>query len=117
MGHAHQPRPLGLKHAGLTASLNPARICPFCEGKMKEQLFTSRYLHETGTRGGWGPHPVPAVLPGATPHGLNASALRRAHHLPPSAPFFWLCQKPILNGKFPRKLRQSWVTPKSVIRN
>ena len=32
--------------------------------------------------------------------------------------FFGLRQKkPVFNGKFPRKLRQSWMTPKGVIRN
>ena len=49
--HAHS----AFTHAGLTASPNPARNCPFCEGKKKEQRVTSRYLHETGTRRGWGP--------------------------------------------------------------
>ena len=80
-------------------------------GKKKEQWFTSRYLHETGTRRGW--DPVPAVLPGATQQPPSTS--RRAHHPPPSTPIH--PKKPILNGKFPRKLRQSWMKPNGVVRN
>ena len=91
----------GHKHADLTASPNRASICPFCEGKKKEQQFTTKYLHETGTR-------TPYLLFCREPHhSLHASTLRRAHHPPPPTPFFGVAKKTILNGKFPRKLCQS----------
>ena len=106
--HAHS-----VTSTGLAASPNRGRICLFCEGKKKEQRLTSRYLHETGTRGGWGPHTccfagshttasMPLLCGGSTTH---------AH--PPH--FFGYTKKPILNGNFPRKLRQSWVMPKDII--
>ena len=51
--------PTRFRARSLPASPNPARICPFWEGKKKEQRFTSRYLHEAGTRGGLGtPYPL-----------------------------------------------------------
>ena len=35
----------------------------------------------------------------------------------PHPPHFLAMPKHTLNGEFPRKLHQSWVTPKDVIRN
>ena len=98
----HGPRPLSLKHAGLTASPNLARICPFCEGKRKEQQFTSRYLHETGTREAG--DPIPAVFPGAT---TQPPCLRFAEGPPPtlSALFFGMhSQKTYLKWEFSREV-------------
>ena len=58
-------------------------------------------------QGGFG-DPETAVLPTAIPQPLPT----------PIHPIFLaMLKKPILNGKFPRKLRQNWVTPKDVIRN
>ena len=97
---------LGLKHAGLIASPNPARICPFCEGKKKEQQFTSRYLHETGTsrylhetgiKEGWDPVPAFCWEP---QQSLHASASQRAHY-PPLLP---VAKKPILKWKFSKEV-------------
>ena len=62
-------------------------------------------------------NPIPAVLPGATP---QSPCLCFAEGPPPTPirSIFWLCQKrPILNGKFPRKLHQSWAMLKGVIHN
>ena len=104
------PRPLGHKHAGLT---DPARICPFCEGKRKITNSLAGICMKQAP-GGWGlGDPVLAVLPGATPQPPCLRCVRargRAHHPPPRSlirPIFWQCQKPpSYYGKFPRKLRQ-----------
>ena len=39
-----------------------------------------------------------------THHSLHASALWRAHHLPPSTPFFRLCQKTYLKWEIPQEV-------------
>ena len=80
-GHAHRPRPIGHKHAGLTASPNLAKIFPFCEGKKSSDSLAGICMKQAPKGLG-----IPYL------HSLYASALRRAHH-PPHLPHFWVMPK------------------------
>ena len=101
-GHAHLPRPLGHKHAGLATSPNPAGICPFCEGKKKEQRFTSRHLHETGTRGDQGPH---TCCFAGSHTAASMPLLRGGPTTHPHLPHFLATpKKPYLKWKIPQEV-------------
>ena len=75
-------------------------FAPSVREKRKSSGFTSRYLHETGTRGAG--DPVPAVLPGAT---QQPPCLRFAEGPPPTRPiFFGYAKKTYLQWEIPQEV-------------
>ena len=79
------------KHAGLATSPNPARICPFCEGKRKSSdSLAGIYMKQAP--GGLGT--LYLLFCQEPHHSLHASASWRAHHPPPSILFFGYAKKP-----------------------
>ena len=102
-----------LEHAQLVSkthvcafSPNWCWICPFREGKRKEQRFTSRYTHETsikGRRGGGARDPIPAVLPRTTTQPsllllCGRTTTHLLHHI-----FLGNAKEIYLQWEFPRK--------------
>ena len=109
-----QTRPTRPQARGFGRFSKSGQNLPLLWGEKKEQQFTSKHLHETGTRGGWGPRTCCFVGSHNTASMPPLCGKPTTH---PLRPIFWLCKKPILNGNFPRKLHQSQVAPKDVIRN
>ena len=106
-GHAHRPRPLCHKQVWLLLQIRPEFAPSVREKRNSNDLLAGICMKQAW--GGAG-DPVPAVLPGAT---LQPPCLHFAEGPPPTPihPIFLAMPKrPILNGKFPRKLRQSWMT-------
>ena len=96
-----RPRPLAVLTWSQACSFGRfSKSSSFYEGKKKEQRFTSRYPHKTGTRKAGDPYLLFCQKP---QHSLHDSALRRAHH-PPHPPKFWLCQKTYLKWEFPQEV-------------
>ena len=104
-----RPSPLSYKHAVLAAFPNPARICTFCVRRKSSDLLADICMKQAP---GGGLRTMYLLFCREPQYSLHASALRRTHHSPLPPYFFWLWQKNILNGNFPRKLHQSQVMPK-----
>ena len=102
--HAHRPQSRGFDRFSKSGP-----NCPFCEEKRQssDSLAGICMKQEPGGPG------TPYLLFCREPH----HSLCFAEGPPPATPIRPIFGYAILNEKFPRKLCQSWATPKGVIRN